>query len=227
MTTLPLPARCAILLALLATLLLAEHDNTALDPQTARALTAALAIDPTVDIVVAGKNCTSVAAAAARLAGVRRVLLAAAGPLANQLAEPVAALIVRLAEDYETLVTAATSQGKNVMPRVAALLDVMQVSDIIAVVASDTFRRPTYAGNAVETVLVLRQAAPQLIASRFFPLNATRSGWPARWPGPRRWRGSRFSSGRRESRRPCYFPWRSARRCQSEIWRSASSLVMP
>lgn len=162
----------------MATLLLAEHDNTALDPQTARALTAALAVDSTVDILVAGNDCAPVASAAARLAGVRRVLLAEAAPLANQMAEPIAALIVRLAGDYERLVAAATSHGKNVMPRVAALLDVMQVSDIIAVVASDTFRRPTYAGNAIETVQTSDAKKVLTIRASAFP-EATAANAPA------------------------------------------------
>jgi electron transfer flavoprotein alpha subunit len=106
------------------------------------------------------------------------VLLAAAGPLANQLAEPVAALIVRLAEDYETLVAAATSQGKNVLPRVAALLDVMQVSDIIAVAGSDTFRRPTYAGNAIETVQSTDAKKVVTVRASAFP-EATAADAPA------------------------------------------------
>ena len=134
------------------TLLLAEHDDQTLDPQTAHALTAALALGGEVHILVAGDDCAAVAAAAAELAGAATVLLAQSSALAHRLAEPLAALIVSLAADYDAFVAPATSAGKNVMPRVAALLDVMQVSDIVAVVGPDTFRRPIYAGNAVETV---------------------------------------------------------------------------
>jgi electron transfer flavoprotein alpha subunit len=134
------------------TLLIAEHDNTTLSPQTAHALTAALALGSDVHVLVAGDNCTPVAEAAARLQGVDRVLVAAHPSLARQLAEPVSALIVGLAERYDAIVAAATTTGKNLLPRVAALLDVMQVSDIIAVVSPTTFKRPIYAGNAVETV---------------------------------------------------------------------------
>ena len=134
------------------TLLIAEHDNATLKEATARALTAATALGGDVHILVAGKDCGPAAAAAAQLAGVAKVLHAESEALAQQLAEPVAALIVGLAGPYDAIVAAATSGGKNVMPRVAALLDVMQVSDVTAIVSPDTFERPIYAGNAVETV---------------------------------------------------------------------------
>ncbi len=134
------------------TLLIADHDNTVLNEATARALTAAVQLGGDVHVLVAGKDCAGVAAEAAKLAGVARILHADDDALAHRLAEPLAALIVSLAGEYEALVAAATTAGKNVMPRVAALLDVMQISDIIAVVAPDTFERPIYAGNAVETV---------------------------------------------------------------------------
>jgi electron transfer flavoprotein alpha subunit len=134
------------------TLLIADHDNTVLNEATARALTAAVQLGGDVHVLVAGKDCAGVAAEAASLAGVVRILHADDDALAHRLAEPLAALIVSLAGEYEALVAAATTAGKNVMPRVAALLDVMQISDIIAVVAPDTFERPIYAGNAVETV---------------------------------------------------------------------------
>ena len=103
-------------------------------------------------ILVAGEDCKAVADAAAKLDGVDKVLLADAPAYAHMLAEPTAALIVSLAEPYETIVAPATTTGKNVMPRVAALLDVMQISDITKVVAPDTFERPIYAGNAIQTV---------------------------------------------------------------------------
>jgi electron transfer flavoprotein alpha subunit len=134
------------------TLLIAEHDNATLKDATARALTAAKALGGDVHVLVAGKDCGAAAAEAAKLDGVARVLHAESDALAHQLAEPVAATIVALAGPYDALVAAATSAGKNVMPRVAALLDVMQVSDVTGIVSADTFERPIYAGNAVETV---------------------------------------------------------------------------
>ena len=133
-------------------LLLAEHDNVALSELTARALTAASRMGEAVDILVVGRGADGVAAAAARLSGVRRVLLADALAFEHRLAEPTAALIVALASDYGAIVAPATSTGKNVLPRVAALLDVMQLSEVIEVVAPDTFKRPIYAGNAIQTV---------------------------------------------------------------------------
>jgi electron transfer flavoprotein alpha subunit len=136
----------------MAILLLAEHDNASLSDQTAKALSAALKIGSDVHVLVAGKGARGAADAAAKLKGVSKVLLAEAGELENRLAEPVAALVVSLAGGYDAIVAAATSMGKNVMPRVAALLDVMQVSEIVEVVSADTFKRPIYAGNAIQTV---------------------------------------------------------------------------
>ncbi|WP_136658408.1 electron transfer flavoprotein subunit alpha/FixB family protein [Nitratireductor sp. XY-223] len=133
-------------------LLLAEHDNASLSDQTAKALSAAAQIGGDIHVLVAGKDAQAAADAAAKLDGVSKVLLAESDDLANNLAEPTAALIVSLAEGYDTLVAAATTNGKNIMPRVAALLDVMQVSDITDVVSADTFKRPIYAGNAIQTV---------------------------------------------------------------------------
>ncbi|HEY8595359.1 MAG TPA: FAD-binding protein [Devosiaceae bacterium] len=133
-------------------LLLAEHDNAALSEQTARALTAARAVDADVQVLVAGLNARPAAESAARLEGVSKVLLAESGSLEHQLAEPLANLIVSLAGSVSGVVAAASSTGKNVLPRVAALLDVMQVSDVIAVESPTVFRRPIYAGNAVQTV---------------------------------------------------------------------------
>jgi electron transfer flavoprotein alpha subunit len=134
------------------TLLIAEHDNAHLKDATHKALSAATALGAPVHVLVAGSNARAAAEAAARLDGVEKVLLAEAPAYEHQLAEPLAALIVSLAAPYEALVAPATTTGKNVMPRVAALLDVMQVSDIIKVVAPDTFERPIYAGNAIQTV---------------------------------------------------------------------------
>ena len=136
----------------MATLLIAEHDNKTLKDATNKALTAAKAIGADVHVLVAGQGCKAAADAAAKLDGVSKVLLADAPAYAHMLAEPIAALIVALAGPYESIVAAATTSGKNFMPRVAALLDVMQISDIIKVDAPDTFERPIYAGNAIQTV---------------------------------------------------------------------------
>jgi electron transfer flavoprotein alpha subunit len=156
------------------TLLIADHDNTTLKDATAKALTAALALGGPVDILVAGKDCAGAAAAAAKLAGVTKVLHAEAEPLAHQLAEPLAGLVVSLAGGYDAIVAAATPGGKNVMPRVAALLDVMQISDVSAVVAPDTFERPIYAGNAIQTVK--SNDAKKVITVRIAAFKATGAG---------------------------------------------------
>ncbi len=136
----------------MAILLLADHDNTHLSDQTAKALTAASKIGSDVHVLVAGSGARAAAEQAAKLSGVTKVLLADDASLANNLAEPLAALIVSLAGSYDAIVSAATSVGKNVLPRVAALLDVAQVSEIVEVVSPDTFKRPIYAGNAIQTV---------------------------------------------------------------------------
>ncbi len=136
----------------MATLLLAEHDNKTLKDATNKALTAAKALGGDVHVLVAGSGAAAVADAAAKMEGVAKVLLADGAAYEHMLAEPVAALIVSLAGGYDAIVAAATTTGKNVMPRVAALLDVMQISEIIKVVSPDTFERPIYAGNAIQTV---------------------------------------------------------------------------
>ncbi len=136
----------------MAVLLLAEHDNKALAPATAKALTAAREFGSDVDILVAGEGCKAVADEAAKLDGVRKVLLADAPHLAHRLAEDTAATMVPLMESYTVLLAPATTMGKNVLPRIAALLDVGQISDIVEVKSPDTFVRPIYAGNALETV---------------------------------------------------------------------------
>jgi electron transfer flavoprotein alpha subunit len=156
------------------TLLLAEHDNASLKDATAKALTAAKALGAEVHILVAGQNCEAVAAAAASLDGVAKVLLADAAPYAHMLAEPTAALIVALSAPYETIMAASTTTGKNIMPRVAALLDVMQISEIIKVVAPDTFERPIYAGNAIQTVR--SSDAKKVITVRTAAFQATGAG---------------------------------------------------
>jgi electron transfer flavoprotein alpha subunit len=134
------------------TLVLADHDNAALKETTARAVSAVAALGGEVDVLVAGQGARAVAEAAAKLGGVSKVLVAEDAALAHLLAEPVTALILQLAPQYDVLAAPATAAGKNVMPRVAALLDVMQVSDVIKIVSPDTFERPIYAGNAIQTV---------------------------------------------------------------------------
>lgn len=136
----------------MAVLILAEHDNARLNAATAKAVTAAGAIGGDVHVVVAGSGCGAVAEAAAKLAGVSKVLLADAPHLANALAEEVSALLLSLMPAYDVLIAPATASGKNILPRVAARLDVMQLSDVTAVKSADTFERPIYAGNAIQTV---------------------------------------------------------------------------
>jgi electron transfer flavoprotein alpha subunit len=134
------------------TLLIADHDNAGVKDVTAKALTAAAQLGGPVHVLVAGAGCQGAATAAAALAGVDKVLVADAPAYAHGLAEPVAALVAALAAGYDAVVGSSTSMAKNVLPRVAALLDVMQVSDVTKVVAPDTFERPIYAGNAIQTV---------------------------------------------------------------------------
>jgi electron transfer flavoprotein alpha subunit len=159
------------------TLLVAEHDNKSLKDATAKALTAAAAIGAPVDILVAGKDCRSAAEAAAKLAGVAKVLIAEGGAYEHMLAEPTAALIVALAPNYDAIVAPATTNAKNFMPRVAALLDVMQISDIVKVLAPDTFERLIYAGNAVQTVR--SRDAKKVITVRTSTFQATGTGGAA------------------------------------------------
>ncbi len=133
-------------------LVIAEHDNQALKAATLNTVAAAAACGGQVHVLVAGSGCAAVAQAAAGIAGVARVLCVDAPQLGEQLAENLAAQVVALAGSYSHILAPATASGKNVMPRVAALLDVMQISDIIHVLAPDTFDRPIYAGNAIATV---------------------------------------------------------------------------
>lgn len=133
-------------------LLVADHDNKSLNPATAKALSAASALGGDVHLLVAGAGCRAVADEGAKLDGVAKVLVADAAHLENHLAEEMAGLIVPLMASYDALVSPATTTAKNFMPRVAALLDVAQISEITAVVSADTFERPVYAGNAIQTV---------------------------------------------------------------------------
>jgi electron transfer flavoprotein alpha subunit len=137
----------------MAALVVAEHDNRALKPATLNALAAAKEIAGSdVEIIVAGNDCRSVAEAAAQIPGIKRVLMAEDPAYEHGLAENLAPLMVALAGNYSHLLAPVTTAGKNLMPRVAALLDVMQISDISAVISPDTFVRPIYAGNALATV---------------------------------------------------------------------------
>ena len=133
-------------------LVIAEHDNGSLKTATLNTITAAQAIGGDIDVLVAGTDCQGAAKAASEVAGVARVIVADAAVYAHQLPENIAPLIAELGKNYSHVLAAATTSGKNFMPRVAALLDVAQISDIIEVVSNDTFIRPVYAGNAMATV---------------------------------------------------------------------------
>jgi electron transfer flavoprotein alpha subunit len=136
----------------MAVLILAKHDNATLIDATAKTVTAAKAMGGDITVLVAGENAGGVADAAARLDGVAKVIHVEGAGFGHRLAEPLADLVVAMAGPYEHIVFPATTSGKNVAPRVAALLDVMVISDITGVVSADTFERPVYAGNALQTV---------------------------------------------------------------------------
>jgi len=157
-------------------LLIAEHDHEALKDVTNKALTAASQLGGEVHVLVAGgsQGTKAAAEAASKLSGVKKVLVAEGPAYEHDLAEPLAALIVALAPSYEAFVAPASSRFKNVMPRVAALLDVMQVSEIIKVVSPDTFERPIYAGNAIQTVK--SKDAKKVITVRTSTFQATPAG---------------------------------------------------
>jgi electron transfer flavoprotein alpha subunit len=188
----------------MATLLVAEHINTALKDATNKALTAARALGGDVHVLVAGKGCGPAAEAAAKLDGVAKVLVADDALYEHMVAEPVAALIVSLAGGYDAILAPATTTGKNIMPRVAALLDVMQVSDVIKVVAPDTFDRLIYAGSAVQTVR--SRDAKKVITVRTSTFQPTGEGGaaapiepvaPAADPGLSRFVGEELSKSER------------------------------
>lgn len=154
-------------------LVLAEHHDTQLDEATAKAVSAASRMGGDVHVLVAGSGCRAAAEAVARLDGVAKVLLADDSSLANRLAEPVAALIVSLAGGYDALIAPSTTSGKNIMPRAAALLDVMQISDVIAVEGPDLFQRPIYAGNVIQTVRSAEVRKVLTVRVSSFPAAAT------------------------------------------------------
>ncbi|MGL4404159.1 MAG: electron transfer flavoprotein subunit alpha/FixB family protein, partial [Notoacmeibacter sp.] len=162
----------------MAILLLAEHDNSSLSDQTAKALTAAHSIGGDVHVLVAGQNAKTVADAAAKMQGVAKVILADDASLGAYLAENVAALIVSMAGGYDTVIAPSTPMTKNILPRVAAMLDVMQLSDIVEVVSANTFKRPIYAGNAIQTVQ--STDAKRVITVRTASFAATGNGGSAK-----------------------------------------------
>ncbi|MFZ1324910.1 MAG: FAD-binding protein [Candidatus Contendobacter sp.] len=157
-------------------LILAEHDNAALKAATLNAVTAATHIGGDITVLVAGHQCAPVAQAAAQVAGVNTVLVADAPHYAHQLAENVAALIVSLASGYSHILAPATAVGKNILPRVAALLDVAPLSDIIKVESADTFMRPIYAGNVLATVQSKDPIKVMTVRGTAFPAAAATGG---------------------------------------------------
>ncbi len=156
-------------------LVIADHDNVSLKDSTLNTVTAAAQLGD-VDILIAGSGCAGAAEAAAKVAGVSKVLVADSADYAHPLAEVLAPLVVKLADGYDAILVAATTSGKNFMPRVAALLDMAQISDIISVESADTFKRPIYAGNAIATVQ--SSDAKKLITVRTtaFPVAAADGG---------------------------------------------------
>jgi electron transfer flavoprotein alpha subunit len=186
------------------TLLVAEHDNQSLRDATAKALTAAREMGAEVHVLVAGQGCRGAAEAAAKLEGVSKVLLAESEALEHHLAEPLAAAVLALADDYDAILAPATTFGKNFMPRVAALLDVAQISDIIKVLGPDSFERPVYAGNAIQTVR--SRDAKKVVTVRPATFQATAEGGeaapieavgPAADPGLSRFVGEELSKSER------------------------------
>lgn len=154
-------------------LVFAEHDNSTLKAETLKTVAAAQAMGSDITILVAGHNCQAVAEEAAKVNGVAKVLVADNAAYEHQLAENISLLVTELASDFEHIVATALSTGKNFMPRVAALLDVTQISDIIGVESSDTFVRPIYAGNAIATVQSLDSKKVVTVRSTGFDAVAT------------------------------------------------------
>ncbi|SET83638.1 electron transfer flavoprotein subunit alpha/FixB family protein [Thalassotalea agarivorans] len=154
-------------------LVIAEHDNASLKADTLKTVAAAQAIGGDIHVLVAGSDCAVAAEQASKANGVSKVFVADNAAYTNQLAENVSALVVELAGDYDHILAAASTTGKNFMPRVAALLDVAQVSDIIAVESADTFVRPIYAGNAIATVQSLDEKKVITVRATGFDAVAT------------------------------------------------------
>jgi len=158
------------------TLLIAEHDNASVKDATAKALTAARQMGADVHVLIAGHNCQPAADATAKFDGVAKVLMADAPGYEHMLPEPLAALVASLAPSYDAILVPSTSNGKNVMPRVAALLDVMQISDLMKIVSTDTFERPIFAGNVIETVRSKDTKKAITVRTTAFPATPTGSG---------------------------------------------------
>ncbi|WP_305856167.1 electron transfer flavoprotein subunit alpha/FixB family protein [Balneatrix alpica] len=158
------------------TLVIAEHDNASLKAATLNTLAAAAQLGADVDVLVAGHQCQAVAEAAANIAGVSKVLLLDQPALAHQLAEPLAAAVLSQAQGYSHILACSTTTGKNFLPRVAALLDVGQLSDITKVISADTFERPIYAGNAIATVQSLDEIKVISVRSTAFDAVAAEGG---------------------------------------------------
>ena len=151
------------------TLVITEHDNQTIADATKKAISAAIALGKDVHLLVAGENCADAVADAAKIDGVAKVLKADDAAFAKLLAEPLADLVVSMADGYSAIITAATTNGKNFMPRIAALLDMPQLSDITAVVDANTFERPIYAGNAIQTVKVSSATIVMTVRATAFP----------------------------------------------------------
>jgi len=160
----------------MAILLIAEHDNALLKSATLSTVTAATQIGGDIDLLVVGNGCAAAADAAAKVPGVRKVLLADNAVYDHEIAENVAALIKEIAADYSHILAPATTNGKNFMPRVAALLDVGQISEIMSVESADTFKRPIYAGNAIATVQSLDAVKVITVRGTSFDPAATEGG---------------------------------------------------
>ncbi|MBJ7447248.1 MAG: FAD-binding protein [Brevundimonas sp.] len=161
----------------MAVLVIADHDGSAVRDTTNKTVTAALALGGDVDVLVVGKDAKSAADTAGKITGVRKVLLAESGELGHHLAEAVATTVVALADGYDAVLSPATMDGKNFMPRIAAKLDVAPISDIVEVVSADTFVRPIYAGNALETIQ--SSDAKKVITVRPTAFNAAAEGGSA------------------------------------------------
>ena len=174
-------------------LVIAEHDQTSIKGATRATITAALQVGGDVHLLVAGSECSGVASAATRISGVAKVLVADSPAYAHPLAESLAALVANLARDYSHVMTGATAVGKNFMPRVAAELDVAQISDITAVAAPDTFVRPIYAGNALATVKALDAIKVLTVRGSAFEGAADGAGTATIEPVPQ---GPEFSAAR-------------------------------
>lgn len=160
------------------TLVIAEHENGALKPETSKTINAAVKLGFPIDVLIAGENIDEVSADAAAIDGVENVLSANNSVYAHQLAENMADLVMSLADSYSHIVTSATTTGKNFMPRVAALLDVSQISEIIDVIDADTFKRPIYAGNAIATVKSLDTKKVITVRASSFDLQGKQAAAP-------------------------------------------------